>query len=868
MSSFARIAAVGLALYLAQLARTEPAATPEMISRWVQQLGDTRFAVREQASRSLWEAGKPAETALQEASRSDDAEVVRRSRDILAKFKWGIYPDTPANIVQLILQYRSGDENGKREAIKKLLEMGSKGYEVLPRLANAEENPDVRRNLFQQVAYEASRGIPAMLAEGKFTAVEEILEMSLAGESELAFRNYAAYLLLRGRLDDKIAHFKARADQPQPGNAAEILTYLYRARGDLPNARMAAEKSAKPLLVDAILYEQGDWKTLAKRPPSEGQEGIEVLGFQAAYQRLAGNTAEFEKAIADVRRFAEGKGDESSELFYVAEALFLNDRPQQAIELLTPGKNPAPAFECLTAQLKFKEAFELADRARAAGKDVQWLDVRWGRVLHNLGKKEEALQVFARLGASIKDAKDLSPFGNLIENEYRLNLKEQAFAHTAQVLSRAEKENPQTWVLAKIFPKSGTAAEVWWKFLLQKNPGEKPAILLKQLQDILDGKVTGKDLAALVQEADQAALKQPPVERNKCHQALAETCQAAGLDELALSYFTRPADAGSPAALLRLGDYLAEKKQWKPAAERYGQAWEKDRTQTVAVLLRGWALTQAGEEKEGRKLMELAHWLPLADEAARYNLAEALAKHGLSEAARQERQLILRIGAFESWYVGDSLRHAAQEAVARKDFLTAAACYERAMLRCLKTNTGFLDTAAYLVVPHLVHRYRARGQLAAGRVDEARRELHLCQTALPGDVDLPIALVPELEKLGRKAEADELFAQAFAVQEKLCADYPQSSWARNSLAWLSARCRRQLDKGLDQALQATKLSPQNPAYIDTLAEIYFQKNDRPQAIALMKQCLQLDGKNDYFRRQLQRFETGNPATDPAEEAEE
>ncbi|HEY7423835.1 MAG TPA: hypothetical protein VH682_06270, partial [Gemmataceae bacterium] len=57
------------------------------------------------------------------ALQSDDAEVVRRARAILDKFRWGIYGDTPAEVVTLIQTYKSIDiENGfDDEIVKKLL---------------------------------------------------------------------------------------------------------------------------------------------------------------------------------------------------------------------------------------------------------------------------------------------------------------------------------------------------------------------------------------------------------------------------------------------------------------------------------------------------------------------------------------------------------------------------------------------------------------------------------------------------------------------------------------------------------------------------------------------------------------------------
>ncbi|HMC65155.1 MAG TPA: hypothetical protein VKI65_09480, partial [Gemmataceae bacterium] len=104
-------------------------------------------------------------------------------------------------------------------------------------------------------------------------------------------------------------------------------------------------------------------------------------------------------------------------------------------------------------------------------------------------------------------------------------------------------------------------------------------------------------------------------------------------------------------------------------------------------------------------------------------------------AARREYALIVRLSSEESRYVSDALRHAAAEAVAKRDYLKAAAYYERTMLRCLDTSTSFIEPAAYLVVPHMVHRYRAQGLLTAGKIDEARQEADLCLAALPGHVE-------------------------------------------------------------------------------------------------------------------------------------
>jgi tetratricopeptide (TPR) repeat protein len=147
--------------------------------------------------------------------------------------------------------------------------------------------------------------------------------------------------------------------------------------------------------------------------------------------------------------------------------------------------------------------------------------------------------------------------------------------------------------------------------------------------------------------------------------------------------------------------------------------------------------------------------------------------------------------------------------------------------------------------------------LAAGRSPEAYREIDLALAAQPGQLEVAIELVPALEQCGQRGEADRLFERVFGPSAQFCAEYPRSPWGHNQLAWLTARCRRQLDQGLEHAQKAVALAPAEPSYLDTLAEVRFQRGDRTGAIEMMKKCVSLDPKTEYFRKQLRRFKAGD-----------
>src|SRR5439155_20799531 len=116
-------------------------------------------------------------------------------------------------------------------------------------------------------------------------------------------------------------------------------------------------------------------------------------------------------------------------------------------------------FELLTIQGKYREAFALADKI-----DQVAVQVRKARTLYVLGVRDQAMQVFAALGDKIEKAKDPAEYAALVDVEYKLDLKDLAFAHAARVLARGTKERAQTSVLYHIFPKDFVSAFRWEKY--------------------------------------------------------------------------------------------------------------------------------------------------------------------------------------------------------------------------------------------------------------------------------------------------------------------------------------------------------------------------------------------------------------------
>lgn len=853
------------------LASNREVPTEGEIAKAIRQLGDDDFATREKASQFLWLAGKSAEPQLKQALDSPDAEIKARAKKLLDKLRFGVSPDTPKDIAELISRYRAADSNGKLAIVQELLRKGMPGYQAVLRFAEGEENQADRQAVRTHLERESRLAAAALIAEGNAATAEELLEKTAAAGIASAAQNFAVYTLLRGRLDDKIARYQPQVKDKGSANAAQVLAHLCRARGDLAAARKAAEKSFKPDLIETALFELSDWQELIRQaaPGGNPPTQIRVIASLAAHQRLAGDAEGFAKSLAAIKKFAEEGQPANARGWTAAQALFMNDRPQEALALLARAEARPVLFELLAAQLKYREAFALADKSlKEAGADKNEMGIHKASTLALLGENEQARKLFAELAGDMSNIQDFTPVARLIAAEHRAGLRDEALEHVAAVLKKsgANMNITTAYLFDQIFPQKGTQAAQCWAVLSARDSAAEPLPKLKRLAQLMTGKAPAAELDAFLKEAlDPARLGtgNPGIELLS---ALGEVCQTAGRLPQAQDYLERCATkAPTVATLLRLGDFFADQQDWKQAAERFGQAWEKDKTQSLALYLRAWALKRLGQEKEAGQLAELAHVLPLADFNIRYYLADELAKRGLAREALAERRLLVQFDSYESRFALNPQRFSGEAYLAAGDYARAVDCQERFRLRMLRSNATFTVTPGYLIVPHRVHVYRARMLLAQGKVEEALKEARLCSDFLAGDTRLALLLVPELEKRGHKPDADKLFESELRVLQQAAADYPRAAQIHNNLAWLAVRCRRQLDLALEHARKAVELAPATSGYFDTLAEIYFQKGDKEKAIETMKKCLALEPKRDYYRRQLKRIEAGDPRVEPPPE---
>ena len=80
----------------------------------------------------------------------------------------------------------------------------------------------------------------------------------------------------------------------------------------------------------------------------------------------------------------------------------------------------------------------------------------------------------------------------------------------------------------------------------------------------------------------------------------------------------------------------------------------------------------------------------------------------------------------------------------------------------------------------------------------------------------------------------------------------------NRLAWLYAKKRMKLDRGIELIKVVTQAYPNRAKYIDTLSELLYAKGDIVAATESIREAIRLDPENSYYKQQIWKFQNVAP----------
>ncbi|MEI7852618.1 MAG: hypothetical protein WCJ06_02845 [Planctomycetota bacterium] len=841
------------------------------VKKWIDELGDADFTTRENAHKNLWKAGSDAEDQLKVALKGDDAEIRKRSLELLEKFKWGIYHDSPIAIIDLIQAYQSGTLQDKEKSISKLIEMGGLGVKSVIKIINAEEQEEVRNSVLSYASKSVSKVIPYLIEKNEFKFLDQILQMMLENRAEGVFSNYAVYAILSASTD-KIINQLSKNKPPKISDEInkEILAYLYRSKGDHNDALKFAKESKNPELYTQLALEASKWKVVMDTDHFPDDLLLGKLGYKLAMYRLANEKTEFDGAKKTLMEIAEeltGKdknGVESTEqLFQAAKIALLNYMVPEGIDSLLKNKKRMMVAEIYASRFEFDKIKSLIEEAKTENaKDVPALEIHWAKILYGLGEKEQALKILDQYSSRIADKSEGDWPLKLVHAWILIKKRDRALEDAASYLQKIEHREASGRMLNKMFGDDAEFYDPLFRFFFKKKNTETAKGVITQINDLHDKKLESKVVVKLVDDLLEYASTVTAEESVSLKNAAGAILKKYGLDEKLKELADK---FGSETILLSLADLYAEKKEWAKARDSFKVAWDKDKSKSIIAFMIAKMEENIGDKAQASKWKDLATWAPLGNEQVRLDFAYALGKRNYVDDALIQFDLVSKTGEPGSYSVGASSRALASRLIEKKSFEKAADGYELAMLRCMTPFVSFTQSQAYVNVPSLIARLRCRAAIDTGDFDKVDSFASKAFDLQPGEVELPILVYQPLIAKGKKELADKIFASAKKSIQKVGDDYPNCAWAHNSAAWLSACCKSDLIWGLNQAEMAIKLDGKSAAHLDTLAEVLFQLKRQKEAVEAQTKAVALEPTKIYYKKQLKRIQNGDPNVDRPEE---
>jgi tetratricopeptide (TPR) repeat protein len=841
------------------------------VKKWIDELGDADFTTRENAHKNLWKAGSDAEEQLKVALKGDDAEIRKRSLELLEKFKWGIYHDSPIAIIDLIQAYQSGTLQDKEKSIAKLIEMGGLGVKSVIKIINAEEQEEVRNSVLSYASKSVSKVIPYLIEKNEFKFLDQILQMMLENRAEGVFSNYAVYAILSASTD-KIINQLSKNKPPKISDEInkEILAYLYRSKGEHNDALKFAKESKNPELYTQLALEASKWKVVLDTDHFPDDLLLGKLGYKLAMYRLANEKMEFDGAKKTLMEIAEeltGKdknGVESTEqLFQAAKIALLNYMVPEGIDSLLKNKKRMMVAEIYASRFEFDKIKSLIEEAKTENaKDVPALEIHWAKILYGLGEKEQALKILDQYSSRIADKSEGDWPLKLVHAWILIKKRDRALDDAASYLQKIEHREASGRMLNKMFGDDSEFYDPLFRFFFKKKNTETALAVIKQINDLHDKKLDSKAVLKLVDDLLEYASTVTAEESVSLKNAAGAILKKYGLDEKLKELADK---FGSETILLSLADLYAEKKEWAKARDSFKVAWDKDKSKSIIAFMIAKMEENIGDKAQASKWKDLSTWAPLGNEQVRLDFAYALGKRNYVDDALIQFDLVSKTGEPGSYSVGASSRALASRLIEKKSFEKAADGYELAMLRCMTPFVSFTQSQAYVNVPSLIARLRCRSAIDTGDFDKVDSFASKAFDLQPGEVELPILVYQPLIAKGKKELADKIFASAKKSIQKVGDDYPNCAWAHNSAAWLSACCKSDLIWGLNQAEMAIKLDGKSAAHLDTLAEVLFQLKRQKEAVEAQTKAVALEPTKIYYKKQLKRIQNGDPSVDRPEE---
>jgi hypothetical protein len=856
-------------------AQVVPPAAEPTIESLIADLANERFAVREAASKTLWERGDVAIGQLKQAATGTDPEAAYRAREILRKLDLFITPGTDPAVIRLVERYKQAPMGEKADVLNELRE--KRAYRQILRLFAAETDPKLRSSLLPTVEGLAVLAARECLLANDAAGARALLEMAPADTNGLLA--LAAFHRANGSLDAELE----RAKTSTAKGAKEWQLALLRADGRIAEAQQAAEAAGDPGVAATMALMAGDPAPWLEFGNAEGEERMIDLYSPLALRRWKGE----ELAKDTYEPLVQTLKSRSSNSRQIAfNALFLLGQPAIAEPVLAK-LSPIEAFSY------FESAERLPEALAALGLDPQqpdfaaWVAPRFERLIADPDESNQhraELVILASflesrgLDQELSDAFD-KQLANLAEKEpdgfasLVGDLCGQRFPNihvggpVLRVASQWAGDDDDRWedILVAAFGDNDDVMPAW-TWLGQLKPEASRSQRLQAMFALAGFGVDPERLRdqwlALAWDAiNKAEPELRLVMLKQLEYLLAPLANENPLvkisidveNKLKIHDLSRPAE-GVGESDGRLLLYLSAANRWEEAAKVISGFFtnEKEPTAKTRPDLHAYiaaCLRRAGKEEQAAEHDLWAEKLALGDAAASRRIALGYAFgndfercsrwffRALCEAEPGSDDFDTILEDF-----ADDLLNAGKwsQAAAASEVLAQRSKYSRQSEQQLLRIRLQADLARGL---SLLEKDRPR----------ALKMLENCHSALKCDSLLADHFFPALRAAGLIAEHDQWFEKTWEQMQAAINLYPKSHNTRNSAAWLASRAMRHLDEAEAHLNIALTTLPNQAAYLDTMAEIQFARGRREEALAWSKKSINSMPSDSAIRRQFHRF---------------
>ncbi len=810
---------------------------PEDIRQMVEDLASDSFQARQKATSDLWFVGQEALAPLREAGKSDDPEKSLRATELLEKIELRITPETSESILSLIRRYQEAPANQKVNFLNELKR--KKAYFQVLKLYSMEERVEVKSGLAPAIRGVAISGARESIATGDNETAIELLNMSANEPTDLMA--LACLYRSMGRLDAELENLSPPENVPTDVWKITLL----RAKGDLEGALKLAAGSESPELLAGLKVLTGDptmW--IRQNGFADRAQQAHPAYVEIALKRWSGRKitdADFAPLLALLENDSEERESAVSALATVGR--------MGEVEKLQASENPDLGFEYYLSQEKIPEALKVIGIDPGKPDWKEWVAKRFAKIKDE-NEEGEAGEAIARLAvmAGFLESRGLG--------------KELADAFDAPLADYAtENENHFLDFLGTLFQPGAaphyakTTAATWagddknkWSEIFAVALGDNDAITewvewIREIEPDMDYPETLEVMLAIFKIGhDPENLREKWLGNAWKSADAAEGKEQAQLIRRIMSLAVGQQDVGNALKawdMLELKNesmwnsidkYLSAAGRWPEAVEIFdasGKISSSSSPELHAYLAA--TLRRAGFEERAAEQDRWAEKLSLGYPPSCKRIADYYTYGGDPErAAIWYQRAAFQADPSSGEFVG-VMGSYADSAFEQGNWEIAASCYEAYAQVHASSNfdgrvLGFYSRARLNAdLAHALAILPENKKRAVALLDGIHRNFAT-------DGVLADNFFPLVRKAGLTAELEGWFGESWKNISEVITRYPENDNSRNTAAWFASRAGLKLTEAESHLKYALDRNPNQPAYLDTMAEVHFAKGDRKAAI--------------------------------------